>query len=281
MGPELEHRTESRQRRNWTCRERERRVWTGKEVRKCCLALGFILSTGAMRSGNFVFGQSSPSSRTPSTAVQTMTTSQPARDPYPKLIFRVYDYAHLDPTALTNTEGVAAAIFQEVGVETAWVDCPLSWTELERYPACQEKMQTTDLVLRILPKSMAMKVRTGDDALGFAKPCPEDEPACDLTVFYHRVDGLATDGYPTDRILGHVIAHEVGHVLLGPGSHSDIGIMRGVWSRHDLQHISWGLLLPFTADQRKQLRAAVLRRTKQEPATELVIPLASILGSNP
>jgi hypothetical protein len=210
-----------------------------------------------------------------------MTTSQPARDPYPKLIFRVYNYAHLDPTALTNTEGVAAAIFQEVGVETAWVDCPLSWTDLKRYPTCQETMQTTDLVLRILPKSMAMKVRTGDDALGFAKPCPEDEPACDLTVFYHRVDGLATDGYPADRILGHVIAHEVGHVLLGPGAHSDIGIMRGVWSRHDLQHISWGLLLPFTADQRKQLRAAVLRRTKQEPVTELVIPLASILDSNP
>ena len=281
MGPELEHRTESRQRRNWTCRERERSVWTGKEVRKCCLALGFILSTGAIWSGNFVFGQSPLSGRTPSTAVQAMTTSQPTRDPYPKLIFRVYNYAYLDPTALTNTEGVAAAIFQEVGVETAWVDCPLSWTELKRYPACQEKMQTTDLVLRILPKSMAMKVRTGDDALGFAKPCPEDEPACDLTVFYHRVDGLATDGYPKDRILGHVIAHEVGHVLLGLGAHSDIGIMRRVWSRHDLQHISWGLLLPFTDDQRQQLRAAVLRRTKQEPVRELVMPLASILDSNP
>ena len=281
MGPELEHRTESRQRRNWTCRERERRVWTGKEVRKCCLALGFILSTGAIRSGNFVFGQSSPSSRTPSTAVQAMTTSQPARDPYPKLTFRVYNYAHLDPTALTHSEGVAAAIFQEVGVETAWVDCPLSWTDLKRYPTCQETMQTTDLVLRILPKSMAMKVRAGDDALGFAKPCPEDEPACDLTVFYHRVDELATDGYPADRILGHVIAHEVGHILLGSGAHSDIGIMRGAWSRHDLQHISWGLLLHFTADQRERLRAAVLRRPKQQPVTEPVIPFANILDSNP
>jgi hypothetical protein len=182
--------------------------------------------------------------------------------------------------ALTHSEGVAAAIFQEAGVETAWVDCPLSRAELKRYPACQEKMQTTDLVLRILPKSMAMKVRAGDDALGFAKPCPEDEPACDLTVFYHRIDELATDGYPADRILGHVIAHEVGHVLLGSGAHSDIGIMRGAWSRHDLQHISWGLLLHFTADQNERLRA-VLRRPKQQPVTQLVIPLANILDSNP
>jgi hypothetical protein len=41
------------------------------------------------------------------------------------------------------------------------------------------------------------------------------------------------------RIGGHVIAHEVAHVLIGPG-HSEEGIMRGVWSPYDLQRISWG-----------------------------------------
>jgi hypothetical protein len=54
----------------------------------------------------------------------------------------------------------------------------------------------------------------------------------------------------------------VGHVLLGPG-HSQEGIMRGQWTRNDLQRISWGLLLDFTSDQSKQLRYAVLRRMKQ------------------
>jgi hypothetical protein len=84
-------------------------------------------------------------------------------------------------------------------------------------------------------------------------------PACELTVFYHRVDELATNGYRADLILGHVIAHEVAHVLIGAG-HSEAGIMQGEWSRYDLQRISWGLLLDFTEKQSVQLRSAVLRR---------------------
>jgi hypothetical protein len=187
--------------------------------------------------------------------------SHPASTPGEKLTLRVYNYAQIDPVSLARSERVTAAILENVGVEIVWVECPLSPAQFRAYPACHSDMGTTDLVLRILSYYMAMKLPTPDEPLGFAQPCPESEPACELSVFYYRVDELAANGYRADRILGHVIAHEVAHVLIGPG-HSEEGIMRGEWSRYDLQRISWGLLLDFTDDQSRQLRSAVLRRAK-------------------
>lgn len=47
-------------------------------------------------------------------------------------------------------------------------------------------------------------------------------------IFYNRVR-RAVDGLPADRavVLGRVIAHEIGHLLLPAMQHSEIGIMRG------------------------------------------------------
>ena len=178
-----------------------------------------------------------------------------------RLTIRVYNYARIDSVSLAGSEKVTAAIFEEAGIAIIWVDCALSQGQFLAYPACQSDMGTTDLILRILPRRMALKLPASGEPLGFAQQCPETEPACELTVFYFRVNELATHGYREDLVLGHVIAHEVAHVLLGPG-HSEEGIMRAKWSRHDLQHISWGLPLGFTSEQSSQLRYTILRRMK-------------------
>ena len=198
--------------------------------------------------------------RSPSTAPATLRShAAPSSDV--KLIIRVYNYARIDSVSLAGSEKVAAAIFEEPGIAIIWVDCALSQKQSLAYPACQSDMGTTDLILRILPRRMALKLPASGEPLGFAQQCPETEPACELTVFYFRVNELATHGYREDLVLGHVIAHEVAHVLLGPG-HSEEGIMRAKWSRYDLQRISWGLQLGFTSEQSSQLRYTILRRMK-------------------
>jgi hypothetical protein len=206
------------------------------------------------------FAWQSPESQVPRAAVRATTESRPRESPEAKLTLRVYNYAKLDPQSLGQSEKVATATFKNVGVELFWVDCPLSPAQFKTYPECQSEMGTNDLVLRILPRHMAKKFETSGEPLGFAQSCPENEPACQLSVFYYRVDELARNGYRADLILGHVIAHEVTHVLIGPG-HSEGGIMRGQWSRSDLQRISSGLSLDFTGNQSSQLRSAVLGRT--------------------
>ena len=53
-------------------------------------------------------------------------------------------------------------------------------------------------------------------------------------VFYERVKhvSLLWGLFPRD-VLGDAIAHELGHLLLGP-QHSDRGIMNADWTRQDL-----------------------------------------------
>ena len=69
---------------------------------------------------------------------------------------------------------------------------------------------------------------------------------------------------PVALILGHVSAHEIGHLLLGPGAHGHDGIMRAGWSRQDLQQAAWGQLV-FTDEESGRLRATLISRLAPRP----------------
>jgi hypothetical protein len=116
---------------------------------------------------------------------------------------------------------------------------------------------------------MAAKLPTTDGALGFAPRCPDHERGCLANILYPRVDELASlHGARAARILGHVVAHEVGHLLLGPNPHSPRGVMRGVWSPDDLKFMDWNSLF-FTRRQSAQMRAHLARRANLEPYPDL------------
>ena len=189
--------------------------------------------------------------------------------PLAKLTLRVYNYARTDPVSLASSEKVADAILEKAGIEAVWVNCPLSQKEVRAHPSCDSEMGTADLVLRILPRRMAAKLHHPNEPLGFAQICSETEPACELTVLDHEIEELGTRGYRADRIMGHTIAHEIAHVLIGP-RHSEEGIMRGEWTSTELQRISWGISLDFAGNQSTQLRNAALRRTTPPTPKDLL-----------
>jgi len=98
------------------------------------------------------------------------------------------------------------------------------------------------------------------EALGFALPCPEDLPGCYAEVFYQRVaDWVSGAEISAYQLLGHAMAHEIGHLLLGQNSHSRDGIMRPQWNPNDLRVIARASLR-FTPEQAERLRGACLRR---------------------
>jgi len=73
---------------------------------------------------------------------------------------------------------------------------------------------------------------------------------------YPRVLELASNGSATvGLVLGHVIAHELGHLLLQRATHSAAGLMRATL---DLQLAQQGRLL-FTAAEGQAIRAAIAR----------------------
>jgi len=116
--------------------------------------------------------------------------------------------------------------------------------------------------LKILPPSMAARVTSGRDELGFALPSAKAGSASAAWLFYQRVEHLAeSKDAGQAQILGHAMAHEIGHVLLGPNRHSNRGIMRANWDRGVLQEAARGQLL-FTREQAAVMRAEVRVRAQ-------------------
>jgi len=182
-----------------------------------------------------------------------------------RITLRVYNFPKLPHAMLANAEETATVIFHHAGIDVAWVDCPLSSSELQEYPACSPTIGFTDFAVRILTRSMVKKMSFPEQTLGFGLACADDRRGCYADVFYHRIVELGERGWgtPGAEILGHAMAHEVGHLLLGPNSHSPTGIMRATWDVSELQAMSHRCLL-FTPGQGQRMRAAVLTRIRRE-----------------
>jgi len=99
--------------------------------------------------------------------------------------------------------------------------------------------------------------------LGYA--VASKEGGTHASVFYQRVKEVAKGTVDSEpEILGHALAHEIGHLLLGSTAHDPTGIMHTDWTREDLHQMSWQYLF-FSAEQAEVLRADALRRiTLQE-----------------
>jgi hypothetical protein len=80
-----------------------------------------------------------------------------------------------------------------------------------------------------------------------------------IQVYYDRLmDYVAAFGVRAPMVVGHVFAHEIGHVLEGIARHSEKGLMRARWSADDLWRITrYGL--PFAAEDRFLMRSRLER----------------------
>ncbi len=183
-----------------------------------------------------------------------------------RITLRIFNYAHVTPPELTRAEQVAAAIFRKAGIETMWIDCPVSREEVDRFPACQRPWATSDFALRFVSQPFGERPGSHHD-LGWALPCVDGQQGCYTYVFYQLARQWAERcDTTTDQILGHAIAHEVGHLLLGPDSHSQTGVMRGDWSMDDLAAMARTFLC-FTPTQCERLQSDVSARMRDHADT--------------
>ena len=80
-----------------------------------------------------------------------------------------------------------------------------------------------------------------------------------LSLYYDAITEVAKQyGAPVGQVLGIALAHEMGHVLLPPPSHSATGIMQASWEGDDLRHAIVGKV-DFTDDQAAAMRARLSR----------------------
>jgi hypothetical protein len=177
-----------------------------------------------------------------------------------KLTVLVYNYAAIPGGTLVSTKREAARIYKRIGIETEWVDCPLTAREWARFPDCPVRPRPTDVIVRIVSQTMAERLPHDDNSLGFAQLPEDGRVGIFANVFPSAAEQIAKpNGIRPSAVLASVIAHEIGHLLLGAGSHSLNGIMSAHWRPDELHAIGRGNLV-FAPGESDRIRSAVRAR---------------------
>jgi len=171
----------------------------------------------------------------------------------------VHDHAHVNQTALQRAETEASRILGTGEVEVRWVNCARS---LDAPEGCRKVPDSACLILLLLGAG-ATRYGTEASALGFALPPEGDWFGSYAGVLYDRVERLTSLTLTTPVVLGHAIAHELGHLLLGVGRHAPTGIMKAAWHRKELEMAKRGTLV-FRDQERREIRENARRRIGKE-----------------
>jgi len=157
----------------------------------------------------------------------------------PKLSISVHNYADVPAEHVLAAEEEAHKIFEQAGLETVWLTCSPKLENTQ--PAGCYITDRTHLVLKLQRHAVSKQVRNRTDVLGIAT-LDENGVGYHGYVFCDRVQKLAEARKLSHRLLGDVLAHELGHLLLGSTAHSISGLMSGQWSGEGLRRVSEGAM---------------------------------------
>ena len=129
-----------------------------------------------------------------------------------------------DNSAVARAQAIVTRVFASAGLSVEW----LSPRQCRTVPVG---------ALRIVLDA-TVPSRFGPESLGYSLPYAASS---DIHIFYDRI----RQGHPTDYsiLLGHVMAHEICHVLEGIERHSSAGLMRPMWTAGDYMEMHHGTLL--------------------------------------
>jgi hypothetical protein len=147
---------------------------------------------------------------------------------------------HVAANELAKAKAIAAGVYRHSGVDVEWIE------------ACSDGRFAVDL---LATDGADPGVAAIDAALGYAQSGTRV-----ATVLYDRVERFA-HRYRVKRevLLGYAMAHEIGHLLLPPNSHSMSGVMR---ASLDIEHAA-ARRLWFTQEQ----GALIARRVENASRT--------------
>ncbi len=175
---------------------------------------------------------------------------------YPRTTILVYDYASVPRAAFLEAERHVGRAFRDACIALAWknYDEPSSdaaadaWACRQDFPRC--------ILLRLVDRDAEPSTR---EAVFATAAMPQAGIAPFATVLYPTVRTIVRKaGASESVVLACAIAHELGHLLLGPGAHSDEGVMRRAWNARDFALALRGGLY-FTAPQAQRMQAQLKR----------------------
>jgi len=133
----------------------------------------------------------------------------------------VQDLAGLSHLVVSQAETVVTRIYGQIGVDIAW----RNMVGFDEPTAVEQAAGVVDAAsvihVGLISTEMERHARPDGGTLGSTVSSSRL-----VRVFVDRVE-YAARGAQEDLgdVLGHVMAHEIGHVLLGPNAHSTAGVM--------------------------------------------------------
>jgi hypothetical protein len=170
------------------------------------------------------------------------------------VVVRVYQSVGLDPALERASLTEATAVFRDAFVTVRWLLCS-SADQVDR-EACALPLRAGDRVVRIVegPRTPDSRVPLGEAAV------PANQDGVLATIYYDRVARVAAQArIAVGALLGRVIAHELGHLLMASSSHATGGLMRASWNLHQLAQgrpVHWS----FSPDEVRTLQRRIASR---------------------
>ena len=171
---------------------------------------------------------------------------------------------------LWDGEQAATTIFSKLHIQLIWRARRSSDAQTEGVP-CPGNAPVRDLTIEIVSHAPPI---VKDSALAMAMPFAVS--GVRIVIFFDRVEPLLEGHSASEsKVLGYLLAHEIGHVLQGTTGHSDAGIMRARWTQNDFQKMGAGTLT-FSHEEVERMRirlhqdACLDGLISRSPATEMV-----------
>jgi hypothetical protein len=165
----------------------------------------------------------------------------PSHGNRPAIIVRVFNEARLDAATLRRAERQAAKIFEDAGIQSL---VETGTGPFSSYPVGGREFLVRIVDRKPLSATPEMLGFVGVDQVSHVRFAAAYEPAVEKTA-----KGFACE---TDQVLGTVMVHEIGHLILGP-AHARGGIMHPRWGPLEFLLIKVGAL-EFTPEEAGRLR---------------------------
>jgi hypothetical protein len=202
----------------------------------------------------------------------------------PGLEVSVFNTAHIPEANLRQAEARAGRIMWRAGIQVTWLDCSVT----PALPKASEvpRPESSDACIAIhYPEHVAITIldrpRSATSETFGQAFLNENGSGGYIDIYYGRISSLRSDLLLSpSEILGCVIAHEIGHLQLGPNSHSRTGLMRAHWDAKSLSEAAKGQLL-FTPSQSIAMQVTLEKSGRQECATKMPTLSSGLTKSPP
>jgi hypothetical protein len=181
-------------------------------------------------------------------------------DPSVQLRVSVFNSVPVSRYIVEGAEHQAAGILRDAQIEVTWLNCFQDAKQTASNELCSEALYPSHLQLRIVRVSRGLRPSTV--GISFSG---SDGKGCYADLFYEPIERLEEETHASPTIvLGHAMAHELGHLLLGTNSHSPNGLMRAQWTPEDLANASRGKLR-FSREQALRILDRIAESRPESP----------------